>query len=104
MYLLQKQEIDRLVEGYASASLGLFGLSFGSFLSLLVTDLTAPLLEPVKRYFVDGTVITGLASIVFLVFAVREWLRAKKVMADLEKEVSVDVDASLKSDATERNG
>lgn len=106
MQLLLKQEIDRLVDGYSSPSLGLFGLFFGAFTSLLITDLTAGITEPTKRYFVDATWGTGALAIVFAVFAVRDWLGARKILSDLESERGVDVDVSVqtKPGAIERRG
>ena len=101
--LLLGQEVDRLVEGYSSPCLGLFGLFFGAFSSLFITDLTAGIAEPMKRYFVDSTVLTGFGTVIFLIFAVREWLRAKKVVSNLfdEKRV-VDVAVEARSDTIER--
>lgn len=106
MLLLLKQEVDRLVDGYSSPCLGLFGLFFGAFGSLLITDLTAGIAEPMKRYFVDSTVGTGLGSAIFCVFAVRDWLRAKKIMTDLEIEKGVEVDVAVQAqpNAIERRG
>jgi hypothetical protein len=97
MLLLLKQEVDRLVDGYSSPCLGLFGLFFGAFGSLLITDLTAGITEPIKRYFVDSTVGTGFGSIIFLLFAVREWWRARKVVNDLEIEKGVEVDVAVQA-------
>jgi hypothetical protein len=97
MLLLLKQELDRLVEGYSSPCLGLCGLFFGSFGSLLITDLTAGITEPMKRYFVDSTVVTGFGTIIFLILAVKEWVRARKIVADLEIEKGVEVDFAVQA-------
>ncbi|SPF44657.1 hypothetical protein SBA1_550022 [Candidatus Sulfotelmatobacter kueseliae] len=104
MLLLLKQEIDRLVEGYSSPSLGLFSLFFGAFLSLLITDFTGGLVEPVKMYFVLTTILMGCLSLAFAVFARRDWRNARKVIEDLEDEKGVDVDVAVRatSNTTER--
>jgi hypothetical protein len=104
MLLLLKQEVDRLVAGYSSPCLGLFGLFFGAFTSLLITDLTAGIAEPTKRYFVDSTIGTGCGTVVFGVFAVREWWNARKIVTDLENEKGVEVDVAVQahSGTTER--
>jgi hypothetical protein len=100
MNLLLKQEVDRLVSGYSSPSLGLLGMFFGAFGSLLITVLTAGIAEPMKRYFVDGAEITGIATIVFLLFAANDWKQARKIIADLEKEKGVDFDVALQTKPT----
>jgi hypothetical protein len=87
MYPLLKQEIDRLMRGYGSPCLGLFGAFGGAFVSLLITDLTANIDEPAKRYFIDSTVMTGCAAFVFFLLAVREWWEARRIVADLKKEI-----------------
>jgi hypothetical protein len=97
MLLLLKQEVDRLVAGYSSPCLGLFCLFFGAFVCLWITDITAGIAEPTKRYFVDATVASGLASIAFGVLAFNEWRNSKKIIADLENEKGVDVDVSLQT-------
>jgi len=106
MQLLLKQEIDRLVDGYSSPSLGLLGLFLGAFVSLVTTVLTAGIIEPAKRYFVDATWGTGAPALVFAVFAIRDWLGAREILSDLESERGVDVDVSVqtKSGAIERKG
>jgi hypothetical protein len=91
MYPLLKQEIEHLSAGYSSPCLGFFGAFVGAFVSLLITVLTAPLNEPVKTRFVDATLITGIGTMVFLVFAGRDWWRARQLVANLKTEI-VDVD------------
>jgi hypothetical protein len=102
MLLLLKQEVDRLVAGYSSPCLGLFGLFCGAFLALLIADIVAGLVEPTKRYFVDATIITGAGMVIFLWFAGREWWNARKVVADLEKEKGLEFDVATKLSTTER--
>jgi|ERR1039458_5376005 hypothetical protein len=97
MKLLLRQEVDLLVAGYSSPCLGLFGLFAGAFGSLLVANLTVVIPEPSKRYFVDSTVITGCLSIVFLMLAIREWWKARKVVTDLENEKGVEVDVAVQA-------
>ena len=91
MYPLLKQEIDRLTAGYSSPCLGLFGAFAGAFVSLLITDLTASLVEPMSTRFVDATVITGCAALGFLLFAIRDWRAALRIVSQLNTEI-VDVE------------
>jgi hypothetical protein len=104
MQLLLRQEVDRLVAGYSSPCLGLFGLFSGAFTSLLITDLTAGLTEPTKRYFVDSTVSTGCLVVIFFALSAREWWSARKVVSDLENEKGVEVNVAVQaqSDTIER--
>lgn len=102
MLLLLKQEVDRLVAGYSSPCLGLFGLFFGAFVALLIADIVGGLGEPTKRYFVDATVITGAFAVVFFWLAAREWWNARKVVADLEREKGLEFDVATKLSTTER--
>jgi hypothetical protein len=99
MLLLLKQEVDHLVNGYSSPCLGLCGLFSGGFLSLLIADLTAGITEPIKRYFVDSTVVVGCGAFIFLVFALRELRSARRILADLEDEKGVEVDVAVKAQA-----
>jgi hypothetical protein len=71
MYPLLKQEVSQLAAGYSSPCLGFFGMALGAFVSLFITDCTASLVEPLKTRFIDATVLTGIATLVFLVFAAR---------------------------------
>jgi len=103
MVLLLKQEVDRLVAGYSSPCLGLLGLFFGGFLALVIPLKTVNLPDPTKRYFFDATLITGLGAVVFLLFAIREWWNARKVVIDLDSEKSLEFDIATKLTTTERN-
>jgi hypothetical protein len=100
MLLLLKQEVDRLVEGYSSPCLGLFGLFFGAFVSLLITNLTAGIADPAKRYFVDSTIGTGCLALIFAILAVRDWVKATKVVADLNDEKGVEVAVAFQAPPT----
>lgn len=97
MYLLQKLEIDRLVEGYSSPSLGLFTLFCGAFISLFITDFTAGLKELTKLYFVLTTVLMGCLSLVFGLYAKRDWQKAKDIVREWEGERGVDVDVEVQA-------
>ena len=97
MYLLQKLEIDRLVEGYSSPSLSLFCLFCGAFISLLVTDFTAGLKDLTKLCFVLATVMMGCLSVVFAVYARKDSRKAKNIVAEWEGEQGVDVDVAVKA-------
>lgn len=106
MLLLLKQELDRLVDGYSSPCLGLLGLFFGAFVSLLITDFTAGFVDPTKRYFMDSTVLTGCGSLIFAVLAVKEWRRARRIVSDLEIEKGVEVAVAVRAqpDSIESKG
>jgi hypothetical protein len=106
MQILLRQEVDRLVAGYSSPCLGLFGLFCGAFTSLIITDLTAGLTEPSKRYFVDSTVGTGCLTVIFFALSAREWWNARKIVDDLENEKGVEIDVAVRapSDTIQRKG
>lgn len=100
MYLLQKLEIDRLVEGYSSPSLSLFTLFCGAFISLLITDFTAGFKDLTKMYFVLTTVLMGCLSLVFGLYAKKDWQKAKDIIKDWEGEQGVDVDVEVQAKPT----
>ena len=97
MYLLQKLEIDRLVEGYSSPALSLFTLFLGAFISLLITVLTAGLKDMTQMYFVISSIVLGCLSIVFAVYAYKDWRKAKNIVKNWEGKKGVDVSVAVKA-------
>jgi hypothetical protein len=97
MYLLQKLEIDRLVEGYSSPSLSLFTLFCGAFVSLLITVFTAGLKDLTKLYFVISTILMGCLSLAFALSAKQDWQKAQSIVKDWEGQQGVDVDVAVQA-------
>lgn len=91
MYPILSQELDTLKSGYTSPHLTLFGAFFGAAIALWITVETIPLPEVTStRMYLALYVLAG-ATVLFLIFSIRDWIKAHRIIKRIEKETEPEV-------------
>lgn len=90
MYHVLKQDLDRLAAGYMSIHLGMFGVSFGAFVSCGITYATAQLQEPLATRFLVLSFVFGVLSLYFGAMALRDYFRARRDIQRIKEETTTE--------------
>jgi hypothetical protein len=87
MYPVFEHELKTLARGYSSPHLALASLTFGAWLTMIVTTSTVTSLPETFaiRFFV-GKLVSGVFTVYFGIMAWREWSEARQFIANLRKE------------------
>jgi hypothetical protein len=86
MHQVTSGELDAVASLNNAVNLGMFGISFGAFVSLVSTLLTVPIANPVTAAaFAGSAVAAGLATAFFGVRAIIEVREARQKLRDLKR-------------------
>lgn len=87
VYPLLKQEIKQLANGYASPALALFGAFFGAAIAFGITWYTVPMPDVhLEMKIVTGFWVALGLSVLSAAKAVKDWIDARRILNDIEKE------------------
>lgn len=86
MHQVTSGELDAVASLNNGVNLGMFGISFGAFGSLVTTLLTVPISNPVTAAAFSGAAVAaGLATAFFGVRAIIEVKEARQKLRDLKR-------------------
>lgn len=85
---VEQNELNTLATGYNSIHFGLFGICFGSLLTLAITAGTVSLSQYAKNGFLSASIVFLLASIYFGAMARKDYRDSKDLLARIMKSQS----------------